>query len=69
MTTDYPHWGVDCPKCKSCRQPINEDDGCQDVDCIAERTESVSTGDSGLAATSPTEELELAAALVMRYER
>ena len=32
-------WWRDCPKCQWCKRPIDEDRGCQDADCVAERSD------------------------------
>lgn len=40
-TNDSPcaeyDWRQACPRCAECGRPIDEDRGCQDEDCLAER--------------------------------
>ena len=33
-------WRQACPRCSECGRPIDEDRGCQDEDCLAEREAS-----------------------------
>lgn len=40
FTNDSPvesDWRSAAPRCPECRRPIDEDEGCLDTDCLAER--------------------------------